>query len=188
MTIIVDPPTTQTGPQIHVCTNGSAIAFQRVSPVDLRAWEKAWYKANPEPRPPSQEIDGQQIENRSHPDYLAVRLAWEESHGEACMRTVLLLGCTVDVDTAAVAAHRERAEQLDPPIKLDPNDRYVYLTSILITDAVDSAELAAKITGQIAANEEDVRAAEADFQRALSGDRIEALAPAEQPDYAERNV
>lgn len=182
MAIVIDPKTYSDGPQIHVCADGTPVAWRRISPVDLRNWERAWLKANPQPSPPAQKIDGEQVENRGDPDYLAARAEWEEEHGAACVRTLLLLGCVVDVDMAAVAAHRALFAELDPPIDLDPNDRYVYLSSILVRSEVDLQELYQKISGQLAVNEEDVKAAEADFQRSVPGDSAEELAPAEVGD------
>lgn len=147
-------------------STGREVELKQVSPMTLEAAAATVEK----PKAPLQDIldpiTGRvvaQERNEAHPDYKADLAEWEEKRMEAASKAAMLMGVSVEVDTAAVKAVRDQFREIFHK-ELDPDDRYVYIAHCLIPSREDLEALGAAINGRS-------RPGEAGVAKALEGFR-----------------
>jgi len=117
--------------------SGKVIKINPVSP--LLVMDVA--KSLPKPKPPLVEVDygdgGKKLEhNTADTNYQEELLAWEEKREIVAKKLTLIRGIDVDIDLTAVKELREFTKELSG-VDLDANDKYVYITYILIPDPTE---------------------------------------------------
>jgi hypothetical protein len=152
-------------------SSGKEIEIKKVSPLTLQAA----ITTIPKPTPPMQDIldvnTGKVIgveRNESHPDYQQDLTDYQVKIREITVKTTLLLAVKTEVDKKAVVEMRDEFRDATGA-ELDPNDKYVYISSILIQDSEDLEKLLEAVTARSQPTEGAVATAIEQFRPDVQG-------------------
>lgn len=156
----------EVSPKPTLTVNGITITLERVGPM----YAIPIVRANPPPTPPlAPGVGGEMEPNPSDPDYIAAMEAHQEFIKELTQDAYMdaAISDDLEIDHAAVARLRTKAAKRGA--QLDPDDRMAYIKYCLFTDFDDITRFYEAMSDYDGVREEDVRAADAMFQRAGAG-------------------
>lgn len=161
--------------------SGITVQLRRISP-DAQARigqaivsDTEWHKLHPKPEPPVQTvaaIDGpMEAPNVDDPAYkkaMSQYLAWMAAEAGVRLLELALRQIVVEVDTEAVAEHRENMAAVGAPLDEDASDRDIYLRQICVSSAYDAAALVAHVQGNSAPTRGAIQASLDMFRHQIS--------------------
>lgn len=126
-------------PEFTFVGSDITVRLRKVSPFLLG--EVA--KSVPKPMPPLNTVDygngPTQEPNEADPGYLQALEEYKQEVGNRNLRALIHLGVECEVDAAAVQALRTQMATFG--VDLDPDDKWVYIVNIAITDTDEIVEL-----------------------------------------------
>lgn len=114
--------------------NGREVRIKPVSFNTITAIDRSF----PRPEPPVQNTDLGPEANYSHPDYLLAMNQWTRLINEKRLETLFIYGVEADIDQAALADFRAKAEKVG--LKVPADDLMCYVMHVCVgTRAEDEA-------------------------------------------------
>lgn len=141
--------------EITLPDSGATIRVKRISPMTLIAIERA----NPDPKPPLQEVDYGNGSKRREPNpldpaYQQALLEHQQTKNLLVLQAFIRLGVEVEIDAARLAAYRADMQALG--VELPADDKYIYVANILCETNNDLGALRAGIEGRSIPTEQGV--------------------------------
>lgn len=153
-------------PEYTFQDTGITVRLRKLSPLLRDDIDTDLRRRFPQPVPPIVETELGKEENAADPDYRERLARWSIEHverlGEEWFRAIVELAIECEVDTEAVEKVRAYAKRRG--LRLDDDDKYVFVRHVCIATKEDIADLRETVTRRSLPTQEAVDAHKATFR------------------------